>query len=453
MTEGDRPSIEGASNAQPMPEPRQAGGISGPHAAGKGLVSSTEPLYFLTNQMNLLSILSSRLIGPRESFQKYYTDLLQETPGWVPLLRAAPPPELIKMVTAEPGAGGAVLIEFPLSALGGEVSDLAVVYVPAIALSKAVAIHLSSERRLREHRARNYINIHPHDQLLRVTPELFGAGVFDQALGRPPGPALAIDWHRIDRVRGTLSAVFASIDSEEQLELTAALVGVPHLPATVSAPQWLRWSELDDHSSPATRPNPELTQADHAVFRAVRDVLGNQDLTKSWSPNEVLDEVETRVHQVGLVEEAAQQAFLNLARVRSIINVEADFEPFRQSAHGLVSAMALLLVLLRERLDHLLAWPHEETGANVLTRLVAAAYAGRLRGLARESIKLRSLALDDFTAAWAVRVAHGRPSSLGQAELVRNSHGTTLRIGRITLTAHGLINAAMDAPTRGPLET
>ena len=59
-------------------------------------VAPAPTLYFLTNRMNLNGILSSRLVAPRESFQKYYTDLLQQTPGWVPLLRMRRPPRRLK---------------------------------------------------------------------------------------------------------------------------------------------------------------------------------------------------------------------------------------------------------------------------------------------------------------------------------------------------------------------
>ena len=98
------------------------------------LSSPLERLYFLTNRMNLNGVLSSRLVAPRDSFQKYYTDLLQQTPGWVPLLRDAPTSAQIQAVTSERGAGAPVVVEFPLDVPGKVKSDAPVVYVPAVAL-------------------------------------------------------------------------------------------------------------------------------------------------------------------------------------------------------------------------------------------------------------------------------------------------------------------------------
>src|SRR6185437_1000463 len=96
------------------------------------------------------------------------------------------------------------------------------------------------------------------------------------------------------------------------------------------------------------------------------------DVSEAWSPNEVLDAVEARVREADLADDAVDAIIRNLGRVRSIVNVEVDFEPFRQSGRALVSAKALLLVLLRPELDELLAWPEDETGADDATRIVAA---------------------------------------------------------------------------------
>jgi len=437
-------------SAQPPPEehdvttqPFESGtsltGTSESSATGAAVSKPTQTLYFLTNRMNLNGILSSRLVAPRESFQKYYSDLLQQTPGWVPLLRDAPTSAQIEAVTSERGAGAPVLVEFPLDVLGKVTSDAPIVYVPAVAFSEAVAIHLPSERDLRELRARGYSNIHPHDQLLRVTPELFQSDASDVITLSPASPAPAVDWRSIDRIRGAINAAFASVNSGEQLVLAAALVGATKLPAAVSVPAWFRWLELDDHAVPDTRPQPDRTRPDHVGFRAAYDVLGDRDVNEAWSPNDVLDAVESRVREAGLADDAAHAMVRNLGRVRSIVNVEVDFEPFRPSARALVSAKALLLVLLRQELDQLLAWPDDETGADDATRIVAAALAGRLRGLARESTELRSLALDDLTAAWAVRVARGGSASLGRAQLVANSRGTSLKIGGVEVASHGAL--------------
>ncbi|WP_193605701.1 hypothetical protein [Nocardioides dongkuii] len=396
-------------------------------------------LYFLTNRMNLNGVLSSRLVAPRESFQKYYADLLALTPGWVPLLRQAPTSRQIDAVTSERGAGAPIIVEFSPEVAGKSKSDASVVYVPAVALSAAVAIHLPSERDLREHRARGYSNVHAHDDLLRVTPELFESEAADPANFKPPNEPADIDWRRIDRIRGAVSAAVTAASTGEQLALVAAMIGASKVPAAFGRPPWLGWAELDDHLRPDSRSRPDSALPDHLVFRAVYDVLGERDVAEAWSPNDVLDAVEARVRQAALTTDATDAMVRNLSRVRSIVNVEVDFEPFRPSTQALVSAKALLLLLLRQELDQLLAWSDDETGADDATRGVAAVLAGRLRGLSRESTALRSVELDDLTAAWAVRVARGGSTKLGKAQFVANGRGTSLRIDGVEVATRGAL--------------
>ncbi|HXH78424.1 hypothetical protein [Nocardioides sp.] len=404
---------------------------------GEVTVSHPTALYFLTNRMNLNGVLSSRLVAPRESYGKYYIDLLEQVPGWVPLLAQSPSQALIEAVTAERGAGTPVLIEFPVSVVKTAELKASVVYLPALALSQAVAIHFREERDLREHRARGYKNVHPHDELLKVTPDLFAGDGHGQVVLTAPVDPSQVSWKRIDRIRGAINGALAAVQSGEQLAVAAAFLGEVKFPASVSLPDWISWREVDDHDTAPDCLAPDVGVPDHVGFRAVYEVLGDQDATVAWSPNAVLDTVASRIREAGLEAESADALIRNLQRVRSIVNVEVDFEPFRPTARALVSAKALLLVLLRSELEELLAWSDEQTGADDLTRVTAAVLAGRLRGLSRESTTLRSLALDDLTADWAVRVARGEAGALGQVRFSATARGTSLKLDGVELSGQG----------------
>jgi len=63
-------------------------------SSGKAI---TEPLYYITNQFNLREILSGGFIASRESFDdKYYPDLLAESPGRIPLFTGPVPAALLQ---------------------------------------------------------------------------------------------------------------------------------------------------------------------------------------------------------------------------------------------------------------------------------------------------------------------------------------------------------------------
>lgn len=384
-------------------------------------------LFFLTNRMNLNGILSSRVLAPRESFSKYYADLLARCPGWVPLLTAPPSRALIEEVLQEKGAGTPVLIEFPLSVLHAAPTDEPVVYVRALPIASATAIHFRERKALREYKARGYSNVHPHDDLLQVTPELF---VSDQAVDQPivaPADSPATDWQRIDRVRGAVNAALAASDSGESLAIAAALLGAGKLTEWVTVPGWLTWDALADPTTLSST-GSDAEAADRLTFQAAYRVLGERDAAEAWSPSEVLDTVVASVIAQRPTAAVGTIIERNLQRVRELVNVEREFEPFRDTGNALVAAKALLLTLLRPDLAQLIEWPAEETGADHLTRVAAAVLAGRLRGLARESVALRSLALDDITGQWAVHIANGADGPIGVVDFVADEAQTSVLV-------------------------
>ncbi|WP_344043612.1 hypothetical protein [Nocardioides panacihumi] len=366
--------------------------------------SRDRPLFFLTNRMNLNTILGSRLIAPREAYQKYYADLLDLTPRWVPLLTTPPAKAQLDIVTAERGSGSAVVVE-----LSGDVGNRegslpadGVVYLHAAKIADARAIHFPDERSLREHRARVYGNVHPHDDLLRVTPELFSGDGVELAIASPretPSP----DWRRIDRIRGAASAAVGYATTSGRLALAASLLGGTVDDPGIELPPWLNWAALDDLVHGESEGG--TASPDAVTFSAVYDVLAESDIADSWSPGTVLSAVVERVEAASLTDDDLGLVMRNLQRVRQLVDAEVEFEPFRSTTSALLSAKALILVLLRPNLADLLAWPDSETGADGATQLVAAIFAGRLRGSGREDVALRSLSFDDATASWAVQVA------------------------------------------------
>ncbi|MFE3318154.1 hypothetical protein [Nocardia sp. NPDC059195] len=397
-----------------------------------GLVVAPPRLFVLTNRMNLVALLSSRLMAPRESFYKYYADLLALCPGWVPILVGPPPALLVERVVVEPGAGAPVLIEVSESVLNGQQLDGPVAYARAAAMADVVAIHFRDEKSLREHRARRYENVFPHEDLLRVSPELFSAEPDAEIVIAAPARAPEIDWVQIDRSRGAISAAIAATESGEALAVAAGMLGASHLPEGAIVPPWLHWPGLaSEAAEPASESDAE--RADRLIFQAAYRVLGERDRTDSWSPSEVLGAVVREVAAANPSDEVNAIVERYLGRVREIVNVERDFERFRNPDSPYVAAKALVLVLLRPDLGQLLEWPAEETGSDETTRLVAALLAGRLRGVARESVALRNVALDDHTAGWAIRTATGNASTFRVTELVADDDKTALVVGGVRL--------------------
>src|SRR5438477_3725902 len=75
------------------------------------------PVVFLTNRYNLLQILSARYIAPREAYPKYYSDLLLQSPGRIPLIRASTSKQLEDLVASEGEASFPVVLELDTSVI------------------------------------------------------------------------------------------------------------------------------------------------------------------------------------------------------------------------------------------------------------------------------------------------------------------------------------------------
>lgn len=381
--------------------------------------------------MNLNGILSSRLLAPRDSFGKYYADLLAFCPGWVPLLKENARPSAIRLVTSERGAGGPVLVELSDQVIDRPSTDGSVSYVRAVPFSKFTAIHFPDEKGLREHRARGYKNVQPHEDLLRVSPELFSSDTDeDLEISAPAGEASPTNWTLVDRVRGAVNGLLAACESGEALAMAATVLGAAPVSGQVFAPPWLNWDCLA--GDPVTLGNEDAAStADRLIFEAAYRVLGRSDKAESWSPTDILDQVTDEIAAVDAGGDVQRIVTRNLQRIGELLNVEREFEPFRNPDSPHVAAKSLLMVLLRPDLEQLLAWPATETGADETTRSVAAVLAGRLRGLSRETVKLRNATLDDLTAEWATRVASGSAIPVGSASFVATEFETHLFVNGV----------------------
>ncbi|MCU7730915.1 hypothetical protein ODJ79_44985 [Actinoplanes sp. KI2] len=369
--------------------------------------------FVLTNRMNLNGMLSSRIIGPRQSFGKYYQDLLELAGGRVPQLNAAPSPELVEYVSAKAPTGPA-LLELRPADTSARLPGVALTV--AIPLSEVIAIHLPDERALREHQARRYKNVHPHDDLLKVSPDLFnGSATLDDvrqagsSVASDPALTPQTDWQRIDRLRGAMSAAVFAATTGRSLQTAGEL-----LPNGPSGDDILaRCLSTGDRTIPGT--------TEGAFLAAVVDILMGIDVRQAWNPQDIVAEVRETTSAGRTTGVDVSEIEANLDSVAAVISNKRPFTPFRRKARGLRTAKALLLVLLREELPSLATWAPEETGADDMTRQMAMIFAGLLRGLSRESVSTRSLLVDDHTARWACDpTGGGRVDSV----VIRRTRGT-----------------------------
>lgn len=374
-------------------------------------------LLYLTNDRNLRLILGSRLLTPRIDGQKRYADLLDRFPGWVPLLTSLPGPSLISAVTAERGSGSPVLIEFREDSLAHVGRPRGDAYLlTAAALSSAVAIHFPSSQTLQEFAARSEANVHAVDHLLNASPELFESAIELDLMGADHEPP-ALEWEKVDRIRGAVSACIRAASTGEKLAVAAAALGARLSIDYPVVSEWTLWELVSPNDEGRDR------SSNGSAMCEIASLLIDRDAGAEWRPEELLREL--------AASEVTFAGSGDLNAVARILAAEVDFSGVDSSGIESDAMRSLVMVLLRHRLIDQLDWLDTESRATERVAVGAAILAGLLRGLRREDAALRDAALDDLTAEWAVRHARDSSASLGEVEFEVTEGGCVLRIDQI----------------------
>ena len=407
------------------------------------------PVVFLTNRYNLLEFLSSGMIAPKGAFDKYYEDLLGIVSGRVPLVRGPVDQSLVDAVGLEDATAFPVLVELDpdaiefgdVPALCGEAASklpscrvvLALAPAGVVPMAAVVRTHFRSEKELTEYLARRYENV-PSPISPVVTPEFFGEGSVGLSelaeflsCTQPLDGGIEVALDRADRIAGARVAALlaASADKElfeEILRLMARAARrrraspIPHYLSVILADRELR-----------------NLGADGLLFAAAAKVLARTDKSRSWRRLEILDAIETLLRLEDPTNEDAVELKRNLNPIRGILSNERDFKPF--SDKGLISAKALLMVLLRPDVERLLEWPSEESGADDAVRIAACALAGLLRGRKRMPLTLRPDRLDSYLTSLIVArladdgLSDARIEDSGEATVDEDDDAVWLSVG------------------------
>lgn len=375
-------------------------------------------IFFLTNRYNLLEILSSGLIAPLSGYGKYYSDLLELSPGRVPLVADPLPSTAIRRMEDAGSSAFPVALEIdpgqlrkdPIPALlrDGSTSETTLqdprgaAWAPSgpLPLHVVSTIHFRSKSELEEHEARRYENVRPAETV-GVDPDLFAsdatAGVVEWLEQLAPVPIPTTDDCELaDRISGALLLAAARLPTgREALVEFAALLDarVKRRKRTAESrghlPEWL-WLLAGSSRRGGS--------VDLRLFGACVDALAHMSRAEEWRPLELLDRIRAAVLQGRITKEERALLEKEVDVIASVLRNERDFPRFRHDT-GHPVAKALFLVLMRPEPDRLLAWSDDETGADEVVTTTAAALTGVLRGRKSLDTQLRPEQLDRFLAA------------------------------------------------------
>jgi hypothetical protein len=382
--------------------------------------TSAPNLYFVTNRLNLLEVLSSRFIAPRASYGKYYSDLLEVCPGRVPLVTAPIASSLVDAVASdtelfpvaiEIDASNLNELKAPALESTGRTRDAGVnmntlAWAPefVVPLSWCRRVAFRSADELREHVARKYENVPEHS-----LPQEVDASIFASSNTRE-----LLEWFKnLPASRGPSAADFRVSDRVSGARCVSLAV-LPYAPRAASvALTLLRSAETVNKKAKRKRKSDTTGDTDAAwisiaaiqgsvsanasldekLFSAVSKALLAADKSGGWKPVELIDKVALDVRSTKLARRDEEELAKNLEAIRAVISNERDFRPFKK-ATGSDAAKAFLLFLMRRDPAKLIAWPLQETGADDAVMMTAAVFAGLFSGRSRLPLSMRPAITD-----------------------------------------------------------
>lgn len=157
------------------------------------VIEENDGYYFLTNRRNILSIMSSGLLGPSDIFAKYKNDILTRVGGYFPLFSKGFSVDLISATTDDPDTNFPVIIELDknklpdscahgLSDTGQFISDVQLHDKVGLRLFDIVLntdmikeIHFKSQENLQDFLSRMFDNVPVDTFSCTVSPKLFNS--------------------------------------------------------------------------------------------------------------------------------------------------------------------------------------------------------------------------------------------------------------------------------------
>lgn len=433
-------------------------------------------LWLYTNRSNLLEFLSSGLIKPSVGFEKYYQDLLELRPGYIPLFTHIPGSDTARFGSDNEGLFPVALeidprrlrqANRPSLNFGSEHavqneknSDSAcVAYEGVIPLPAVCAVHFPSERELREHTARLYENV-PLDALeLTVSPHLFtGDGVglstvssWLKTINEPTFPTIS-EFLLCSRFAGAITLLTAHIPRGEiAFDAVTALVTSETSCRIEGKLEWLI-SLLNRFILTGVQSGLESNDPDEVLLAAAVDAILSSPFDGCDSIS-LAASIRNRVSKTSLSESGRTVILRYLKHIEEILDGMAAVDRFKPG--GLASGKGLVLFLLRPEPKGIDSWKTDPIEPDQLSIQIAATLSGMRKGRSRLPLQYRPQNLERLMSFWEARYLNQnlpRPP-IEDIEFIRTEHTiertNERRISLLDHTDHTIYSLVLPRTIRG----
>ena len=366
---------------------------------------------FITHRRNLLSIMSSGLIGPEQVYGKYREDILVKTKGLVSLFNANISNELIELTTSNKETNFPVVLEFDKDKLpnnflyginpNGEVvsdvnkEDTMLLRVSSEILSTNMVkeVHFLNAENLNDFKDRMFDNVPIDDFNLSESPKIFESKnpfpikYFDNVEAQTQDSENISRLSRVsDKVVASISLLAENMQRASDLKLLHSLLSFPYRGnKSRMLEEFDIVTQVTSSLVGSSVENKNLSH-DYFLLYAALDELINIDASDGWVALDFLNKVEVKFKSISEDNNDLDKYF---EASRKIINSEIEIPEKIFSDDQNIIQRAVLLFILRPDYEDLINKENSQLNPGNIVKKIAILITGFRIGYERISTKYK----------------------------------------------------------------
>lgn len=301
--------------------------------------------FFPTNRRNLLNIISSGILGPKEVYAKYRSDILEVSKGYIPLFKDGISEDIIDLTTVNKDVNYPVLIEVDankivLKALNGEIDESNEGYLDSFFMCESVlgfnamdAIHFLSDEALQDFQSKGFENVPMDNYVFKVSPELFENDIEFKSSFFEKLNNLYTDDNKLirksliaDKVVSSIALLAKMMKRSDDVILLRALIEFDTIPKGTTVPyEYEILTDLIHSSVMGTEYSLKEETENMKLMELLLDILTETDPSEGWNPINVLDSLYERyIDSSGDVNEGIQKWY---SYCKAVVRNEKEIDP------------------------------------------------------------------------------------------------------------------------------
>jgi hypothetical protein len=360
---------------------------------------NNESYFFPTNRRNLLSILSCGVLGPKETYAKYRSDLLDLSRGYLPLFKGGISTDVIPMVTNNIEMNYPVLIQIKKECIPNE-------YLKGLdkehgwfelcsyilCFEDTGTIHFMSDAQKDDFLAKSFDNVPMENYEYTVSPELFAIDrKFDNKWFEELPPRYH-DQEKLkrkgtiaDKITASVALLAKNMQRSDDAILLRALIEFSTISdEIVVSPEYDVLVELINTTIFNDKEKREMVKNENILLmQLLLEHLVYTDPSKGWNAIDVLDRIyQQYIQEVPTEHEGIDRWYIFC---KKILRNEIDIDPKVFSDESDIVKRAIFLFLLRPEYDDIIRSEGSNLKPGHVVRILAMFLSGFWVGYERLS--------------------------------------------------------------------